>query len=266
MITIWYMQSFFNTTYIKILSALVLFMAIVALASYASLNFERLAYVDPMPPTISVSGEGEVLAVPDVAQFSFTVTAEAPEANAAQSESAERVNAIIDYLTEQGIEARDIKTERYDLNPRWRYEDRVCPAGSYCPPGERVQDGFSVSQRISVKVRDTDLAGTLLAGVGERGATNISRLEFTVDDQEALRAEARAAAIADAREKAQALAADLGVSLLQLQGYHEEQGGYFSPRMMAMDEAAGLGGGTAPELPVGEEETTVRVNLTYRVR
>lgn len=251
----------------KVLAALALFMVIVALAAYASYNFERIAYVDPMQPTITVTGEGEVLAVPDVAQFSFTVTAETAEASTAQEQSAERVNSIIGYLTEQGVEERDIETERYDLNPRWRYEDRVCAAGSFCPPGERVQDGFTVSQRISVKIRETDQAGSLISAVGERGATNISSLNFTVDDIEALRAEARADAIADAQEKASALAAELGVGLTELVGFYEDRGDYFSPRMMSAQESVdGMGGGPSPELPPGEEETTVRVNLTYRIQ
>ena len=57
---------FFQTTYIKVLSALLLLMAVIALGSYATLNFEKVDFINPMPATISVSGEGEVLAVPDV--------------------------------------------------------------------------------------------------------------------------------------------------------------------------------------------------------
>jgi uncharacterized protein YggE len=252
----------------QFLGALVLVSAFFALLSYTLLNFHKSDFVNPVPATISVSGEGEVLAVPDIGQFSFTVSAEAEDASTAQEESGTKVNEIIAYLREQGIEDKDIKTENYNLWPQYRWEERVCPAGSYCPPGERIQDGFEVSQTIRVKVRDTDEAGAIIAGVGERGATNISNLNFTVDDTDALRAEARNLAIADAKAKAELLASQLGVEIVQLSSYYEDRGynpgPYAFERSMSADmEEGGFGGA---ETPVGEEGTMVTVNLTYQIK
>lgn len=256
---------FFSTVQMRILGALVLLMVMIALGSYASLNFEKIQFLDPSPATISVAGEGEVLAVPDVGQFTFAVNAEADDAATAQEESASKVNDILAYLKEQGVEEKDIKTTNYNLSPKWRWEERVCPVGSYCPPGERVQDGVTVTQRVEVKVRDTEQAGQLLAGVGERGATDISNLRFTVDDTDELKAEARAQAIADAQEKAATLATQLGVRVVRLAHYNEQSDGFmpYTERFMAADAAEGLGGG--PQLPTGEESTVVRVNVTYEV-
>lgn len=244
-------------------------MVLIALGSYASLNFAKIKHVDPMPATISVAGEGEVLAVTDIGQFSFSVTAEGEDAPSAQEASGEKINAILTYLKEQGIEDKDIKTQNYNMYPKYRYEERICPAGSYCPPGERVPDGFEVTQSIIVKVRKTNQAPSIIAGVGERGATNISGLSFTIDDEEVLRDEARVKAIADAKEKAAALAEQLGVRLVRLASYYEESGYYepYAVRTMAFDmaEEAAVGFGGA-ELPMGEESTIVRVNVTFEVR
>lgn len=260
-------SEFFKSTPMRVLGALTLLMVLIALASYAQLNFARVDYANLNPATISVTGEGEVLAVPDIGQFSFSVTAEGDDAATAQEASGTKINNILAYLKEQGIEEKDIKTQNYNLYPRWRYEERLCPAGSYCPPGERVQDGFKVSQTVSVKVRDTKAAGSIIAGVGERGATNISSLNFTIDDVDALKAEAREAAIKDAEEKGALLAEQLGVRVVRILSYNE--GGYAQPyletRAMSLDsaEAAGFGGS---ELPMGEESTKVQVTITYEIR
>ena len=246
--------------------SLVLAAGVIALVSYAWVNFKYSA-VNDYEPTISVSGEGEVLAVPDVGQFSFSVRAEASTAVAAQEQSGTAINDILTYLREQGIEDKDIKTQNYNLYPKYRWEERICPVGSYCGPGERVQDGFEVSQTVSVKVRQIDEAGKVIAGVGELGATNISSLNFIVDDTEALQMEAREMAIKDAKDKAEALAKQLGVKLVRVVSFYEDEG-YYEPyykerAVMAMDAAEGFGGA---ELPVGEESTSVKVNITYEIR
>lgn len=263
-------EGFFNTKQMRLLGGLTLLMALIAMGSYATLNFEKVGFLNPVPATISVSGEGEVFAPADIGQFSFSVNAEGESASEAQEESGTKINDIIAYLKEQGIEDKDIKTQNYNLYPKWRYEERVCAFNSYCPPGERVQDGFEATQSVTVRVRDTKMAGAIVAGVGERGATNISGLNFTIDDVETLREEARALAIEDAKTKAQVLAEQLGVSVVRLASYYENGGGYpepyyFEAKAMAMDSAEEGGFGGA-EMPVGENSTKVTVNVTYEVR
>lgn len=263
------MNSYFSEGYAKFIMSLTLVSVIIALLSYAAFNFDAAKSGD-YEATISVSGEGEVLAVPDVGQFSFSVKAEAEAdtATVAQEESGVAINNILAYLREQGIEDKDIKTQNYNLYPRYRYEQRICPPNSYCPAGERVADGFEVTQTVSVKVRETDNAGAVIAGVGERGATNISSLNFIIDDVEALQEEAREKAIADAREKAERLAKELGVDLKRVVSFSE--GGGYRPQyykesaVMAMDASGG--GFSGAELPVGEESTKVTVNITYEIK
>ncbi|MBP6924650.1 MAG: SIMPL domain-containing protein, partial [Candidatus Pacebacteria bacterium] len=187
-----------------------------------------------------------------------------------------KINDIIAYLKEQGVEEKDIKTSGYYLNPRYRYEEQPCSnpgLGAYdmarniCPPAEQVQDGFDVSQSIDVKVRDTAKAGVLIAGVGEKGATNLSGLNFIVDDTSAVKAEARTKAVADAKAKAEKLAADLGVTLVRITSYYENEGyypePYYAKAEMSADMGSGFGGA---EMPVGEAETKVQVNISYEVR
>lgn len=261
--------SLFDSTLMRGLAAGTLAALLVALLSYAILNVEKMQYANPMPTTISVSGEGEVMAVPDIGQFTFSVLAEAEDAATAQELSGTSINDIIAYLKEAGVEEKDIKTLNYNLYPRYRWVEEVCPIGVPCRGGEQVQDGFEVNQSVQVKIRNTDDASGIITRVGELGATNISGLDFVIDDTDALKVEARELAIADAKTKAQTLADDLGVDLVRIAGYYEESNQYYpepySMRNMAMDEMAESGFGGAA-LPMGEDATSARVTIIYEIK
>ncbi|MDO8552886.1 MAG: SIMPL domain-containing protein [bacterium] len=219
--------------------------------------------------TISVSGEGEVFAVPDTATFSVTVLEKAKEVKDAQDAATKKVNDIIAYLKQGGIEEKDIKTTDYNINPDYEWKQSACPQGVFCPPGNQVLVGFQVSQTLSVKVRDTKKAGDLLSGVGSRGATQVSGLSFTIDDEDALKAQARDKAIAEAKEKAKALAKSLGVSLVRVVGFSESGAGgpiYYAKAAMSLGRGGAEDASVAPEIPVGENKIVSNVNIVYEIR
>lgn len=216
--------------------------------------------------SISVSGEGEVVAVPDVAMFSFSVNATSESVAAAQEQSATAINSALAYLKEQGVTDKDIKTTGYYVNPHYSQPDCIYDArGNYnCPESEIT--GYDVSQTIEVKVRDTNKSGEILTGIGGRGVNNVSGLQFTIDDEETLKAEARTKAIADAKEKAEKLAKDLGLSLKRVTGFYEEMGGYPTPYYDGYGGEMKAMSAVAPNTPVGENTVMSRVNITYEIR
>ena len=124
------------------------------------------------------------------------------------------MDAALDGLKELGIEQKDIKTTDYTVWPKYTYESTIClPA--YCPPSKQVPDGYTANHSVSVKVRKVKDAGRALALAGEKGATEISGISFTVDDPDKTLNEARAKAIADAKSKAKLLSKELGVRLVR---------------------------------------------------
>lgn len=219
--------------------------------------------------TITVNGMGEVFAVPDMGEFTVTVREEADTVAAAQDVATTKINAIIDYLKGAGVEEKDIKTVSYNVNPKYEWEQKACVNG-ICPPGNQKLVGFEVYQSVAVKVRDTKKAGELLSGVGSKGASEVTSLQFTIDDEDALKAEARAKAIAQAKEKADILASDLGVSVVRVVGFTEDSGGYlpyaYGRGGAAMDMAVAQEAKIAPSLPVGENKIVSNVNITYEIR
>src|SRR3990167_705420 len=81
----------------------------------------------PTANTIIVFGEGEVFAVPDIAEFSFSVAEEKKTVKDAQETAAKKINTIIAFLDENGIEEKDIKTINYSVYPRYEFEREICP-------------------------------------------------------------------------------------------------------------------------------------------
>lgn len=222
--------------------------------------------------TITVNGKGEVSATPSIGLFTFTVSEESLVVKEAQDEAAQKSNAILKYLKENGVAAKDITTSGYNVYPRYEYGAAPVERQVYSPYPVPVPDGkqrlaaYVVSQSVTVKVRNLDTAGKLLAGVGEIGASNISGLSFDYDDRDALVKEARDKAIAEARGEASKLAKALGVRLVRIVSYNEG-GGYPVPMVMYAKEASsGRGGGVTPEIPVGEEKITANVSITYEIK
>jgi hypothetical protein len=236
------------------------------------------AYADSIQPgsyrSFSVSGEGKVTAVPDIASFTFSVITEGgKDLGALQKENTEKMNKAIDFIKENDVPAKDIKTSNYSLNPRYQYYDcsRVFSADSSvnpCPPPEIV--GYTVNQTVSVKIRDFTKIGEIMSGVVSVGANNVSQLSFGIDDQTMVEAGARSEAIVKAKAKAKLVAQAGGFKLGKLLAI-EEGSNYYRPIMYsakAMD-SMGFGGAEmapAPAIEAGSQDVIVNVTLRYEIK
>ncbi len=215
--------------------------------------------------TITVSATGEASALPDLAIISFSVVTEAVTVGEAMEENSSKMNQIIAFAKEQGVEEKDLKTISFNIYPRyeWRREGVYWPY----PEGERALVGYEVSQTLEVKIRDIAKIGAIVQGATAKGANQAGDLRFTIDDEEALKNKAREEAIVDAKSKAQELASQLGVKLIKITNF-SENGYSLVPRYDSYAESAvGMGGGeTAPEIATGENEITVSVSITWEIR
>lgn len=268
------MESFFSQPLIKNGVAAVIILAAVYLATLAITEFKQWQFIGSgttATNTISVSGKGEVFAVPTIAQFTVTVMKESKDVKTAQKDMTDAMNGIIAYIRSEGIAEKDIKTTDYSVSPQYDWVQKACPRPEYgCPGGEQVLRGYQVSQTITVKVRDnTDKAGDILAAAGGKGATNVGALQFINDDEDKLKDEARGKAIADAKSKADELAKQLGVTIVRVVNFSED--GQYAPqpvmfqrmeKAVAMDATAG----SAPELPVGENKIQSNVTVVFEIR
>lgn len=220
---------------------------------------------------ITVSGDGEVFATPDVANLSFSVLGKGATPAAAQEKVNQTMSKIIDSLKKAGILEKDIKTINFSSNPVYSYPDqKPCGVGMPCYYPTRSDGtitGYEVDQTTSVKIPKTEDASKILGSLAALGATNISGVTFSVDNEDEYKVEARAAAIAKAKAKAEQLAKDLDVKLVRIVSF-SENGNY--PIYYTKDSAVmGMGGAETAPSPVlspGENKITSNVTITYEIR
>lgn len=215
--------------------------------------------------SFSVSGEGKIVAIPDVGSFNFSVIVEGGKDIAAlQRENAEKANKIIAFIKSQGVETKDIKTLDYGLEPRYQYFSCSVPLDDSrkpCPPPEIV--GYTIRQTVQVKVRNFSKIGGILAGVVENGANSVSQLSFEIDDIEIIRNQAREQAIKQAKEKAESVARAGGFRLGKLLSIEEEG---ITPIYYRSLEAKSISELPSPTIEPGSQEVAVSVNLRYEIK
>lgn len=220
---------------------------------------------------ITVSGEGSVFAVPDIAEISVGVKSQGKTLNEAQADNTAKYNSIVDFIKSNGIEQKDIKTTYYNVNPQYQYNNRPCPliGGSYypCPPAEAPKIvGYEITSSLSIKVRNMNRVGDILDGVVSAGANEVNGPTFSIDDESVLKEKAKKVAIDNAKESAKKLSRDLGVKLHKIVGFSESGGYppiYFARAMEAKDANSAF---AAPSIEPGQNEIKVNVIITYEVR
>jgi uncharacterized protein YggE len=212
--------------------------------------------------TISVSATGEVWAKPDLALINLTVVNEAKTVAEALSENTERMNKVISFIEEQGIEEKDIKTTSFNIYPRYEWHKDT----EIYPEGERVLVGYEVIQNLQVKIIDMAKIGEIIQGATDAGANQIGDLQFTIDDQDEFKKQAREQAIEKAKTKAKELASQLGVKLIRISNFTESS---VLPSFYVLEKAEALGMGgeaPAPQIETGENKIEVTVSITYEIK
>ncbi len=219
--------------------------------------------------TIDVTGEGTAYAVPNVATESFTVQDQEATVALAQSSVNTKVAAALAFLKKQGVADADVTTTGYSA-----YPDYSSPCqGTACPIAPAAVGttsnpqvvGYTVSQSVSVKIRNVANAGAIVTGLGTAGATGLDGPTYTVDDPTAIEDQARTKAIDAAEAKAQTLAKELGVRIVRITHYSESTNGNPSPSPMMYAAASGAVSSEA-QLPSGQNEYTSDVTVTYEIR
>ncbi len=210
--------------------------------------------VSAEPRTISVTGEGMVAAVPDMAVLTLEVSEEARTAAEALDTVAERAQAVFARLRAFDIAERDMQTSGLSLNPLWSRERA---------PNEAPEiRGYRAETRVTVRLRDLGLLRDMFDKVVADGANGFGGLQFALQDPAPLREAARRAAVADAEARAALYAEAAGVTLGQLLSLSELGAPSPRPMMMARAEMAADGG-----MPVaaGEMETRASVSMVFAI-
>lgn len=214
---------------------------------------------EPRPATLSLAGSGEVRAKPDMAVISSGVVTEAKTARAALTANNAAMAEVIAAIKKAGIADKDLQTSGFSVEPR--YDDPPQGKDGRRQPPRII--GYTVSNALSVKVRDLARLGELLDLSVSLGANQVSGIAFSIENDTALRDEARKQAMADAIRKARLYAEAAGVQLKRILSI-TENAGYRPPtpfvaRAMKMEAAD-----TVP-VAAGDLALTAEVDVTWEI-
>ncbi len=215
------------------------------LSAILALPFAAPAFAQATQPTITVTGTGTVQAVPDLATLMIGVTTQGETAAIALTANSAAVEAVIARLTASGIEARDLQTSNLSINPNWSNSDSSSTGIS----------GYVASNLLTVRVRKLDGLGAVLDAAVADGANTLNGLTFGLAAPEPALNEARKAAVADARAKAELLVAAAGLKLGRIVMIGES-GAWTDPAPMFRDSAAAV--------PVAGGELGMTANVTVQ--
>ncbi len=244
----------------------VLVLLMVYLLSSAIYNFKQTSYLTNTYASFSVSGKGEVIAKPDIATFSFSITEKAPKGADAEAAMSKKAEPIVSALKSAGIAEADIQTSSYNLYPTYDNTKQGVCTYQYCPPSNPVISGYEASESFTVKVRDIAKVGDLLSLVSDKGAQNVSSITMNLDDPSKIKEQAREKAIADAMAQAKSIAKASGIRIGKITSIYEDNNGGTPP--YAMDSMKTMSAGEAsPSVPVeaGSQTVTSNITITFEI-
>ncbi|MCV6596174.1 MAG: SIMPL domain-containing protein [Mangrovicoccus sp.] len=200
-------------------------------------------------PQITVTGAATTQAAPDMAILEFGAGLRADTAQAAMDEAGAITAALLQAMQDQGVDAADIQTRRVGLRPIFSRDGQGYSSG--------VPAGFEASSMLSVQVRDLSKLSEIYGAASAAGATDFQGLRFDLADPSEAHREARLAAVADAKARAEAYAEAAGLELgaVLSMGEPGQMGGPVPMRAaMMMDATEGM--------PVAPGSVSINAQIT----
>ena len=204
---------------------------------------------------VEVSGQGSVSAAPDFAQATLGVTTTGKTAGEAMAANAKAANALVSLIKAEGVAPADVRTSDVSISPMF----------SEPSPGQTTPQtiiGYSVSNNVSVIVRDIPRLGPLLDKAVAAGANSIYGIGFGHNNPSALLDKARPLAVADARRKAEIYASAGGARIGRLMVLTEEAG---RQPPVAFSRAYAAGAAAPTPIEAGEDKLTVSVTARFEL-
>ncbi len=166
---------------------------------------------------------------------------------------------IIQALKDNGVEAKDITTQNYSVNPNYDYRD-----------GSNKITGYTVNTSLEVKLTDFDKLNQAIDAATQLGANQVGSLTFTLSDKVKAQAEtdARKQAVDQAKSKAESLAHAAGIPLGKIINVQENSSPVPAPLYRTMEAKAD--NGSLPAVPPtqiepGSTEVKLTVTLSYEI-
>ncbi|MFA4835385.1 MAG: SIMPL domain-containing protein [Dehalococcoidia bacterium] len=219
---------------------------------------DTISYKDSQQTGLTVSGQGKVTAVPDLATLSLGIEAEAATVSEARAQAAAAMDKAMASLKSSGIVEKDIQTSQFSIYPVKKWDKDT---------EQEILVGYRVTNMVNAKLRELQKAGQIIDSVAQAGGdlTRIQGISFTVEDPTRFEDQAREKALADAKAKADQIARLTGVTLGKPISI-SESGGFTPPYPMVFaQKVEGAGFDAATSISAGEQEISVSVQIVYEI-
>lgn len=228
--------------------------SLLALALPAAAAAQPAAAQEMAGTRLDVVATGDVTRVPDIARINSGVITQAATATEAIRLNAARMNAVRDALRRAGVADRDIQTSNLSLQPQYRYAENQPP----------VLTGYQAANEVSIRFREIAQTGRILDALVAQGANQISGPMLEIDRPEAALDEARTAALANARARAELYARALGMQVRRILWVSESgMAGPPMPRPMAVLRAEA---GQTANIDPGEQRLSVALTVSFELQ
>ena len=203
-------------------------------------------------PGITARGVGTITGTPDVVTVVLGVQTQGPSAQGALDANTRQATALINMLKSKGVADADLQTSELSVNP------------SYNPSNGRIS-GYEVTNQVTATLHDIGGAGGIIDAAGDAAgdAVRVQQLSFSIDDDSALRAKARADAVKQAQTQARQLAEAAGVRLGRIRSITESAGAP-PPSPLYRQSMDAAGAAPVPIQP-GSQKLSVSVEVVYDI-
>ena len=205
---------------------------------------------------ITVSGMGKATSKPDVARLTLGVSVLGDSVQEARDRAAGSLDGMLRTLKTNGVADKDIQTQQFNIQPEYDYSNN-----------KQQLRGFRINNVVTATVRNINSTSKVVDDAVTAGGsdTQIQSIAFTIDKPDDLKRQAREAAVADAKSKAETLARAAGVSLGDAITISE--GGY-TPLQLQYSQRAASDTISAPSTPIqpGELDISVDVSVTWAIK
>lgn len=209
----------------------------------------------PPVSSIRVTGDARVTAKPDRVQIDVGVTTRAPQSQDAAAQNARQVDAVLAAVRKVAGPNAVLKTISYSLNPNYQFH----PNG-----GEPTLQGFTALNVVQVTLDELGKIGAVIDAATQSGANHVQGIQFTLRDQDAVRAEALREAALRARAEADVLAAALGLKVLRVLTVEEQSPRVVPVRVYGGARAMATAAAATP-VEAGTLDVTADVTLSVEV-
>lgn len=233
-------------------------LGIIAIVILGVLTFQsgqtNVVVQQPGEAGISVTGEAQAAVMPDQAKIRVSVETERSTAKAAQDQNTATSDKVIAALKAAGVDSDDLATTSYQLYEQYDYRE-----------GTRTSTGYVASHTIEITVQEISKVGELLSVAVSNGANRVDTVRFTLSEEaeantrETLLEEAGQAA----REKAEAIAEELGVSVGKVLSVNENS--YNPPIYYARAEAYDMVASSAPAIAPEQVDVQIQLHVVFAV-